>query len=126
MLAVVTGLGAVSSQAANSNGARVTQVQKDASSAGVPLGNGDTAAAGAPVVTGANSRAELKLANGTTVRIGQGSTFSFDGANLSLSQGSALFKLGGGRVKIATPGNPRARTIGSGWTCRGPMSSARG
>ena len=102
-VAVSLGLCAIPSHAASSAGARVTQAQKDVSSAGVPLASGDTPAAGAPVVTGANSRAELKLANGTTVRIGQGSSFSFDGANLSLKQGSALFKLGGGKAKIITP-----------------------
>ncbi len=102
-VAVLTSLSAIPSHAASPGGARVTQAQKDVSSAGAPLQTGDTPATGVPVVTGANSRAELKLANGTTVRIGQGSSFSFDGGNLSLKQGSALFKLGGGKAKITTP-----------------------
>lgn len=102
-VAVISCFCAIPSHAASSAGARVLQVQKDVSSAGAPLKNGGTATAGAPVVTGADSRVELKLASGATVRIGQGSAFSFDGANLSLSRGSALFKLGGTKAKIATP-----------------------
>ena len=91
------------SLAARGENAKLTVAENKVSIAGQPKAAGSTIAAGETIVTGARSRAEVTLPDGTVVRIGQASSFSFDGTKLVLSRGSALFHLTRKNTTIATP-----------------------
>lgn len=91
------------SLAALGENAKLTVAENKVSIGGQPKAAGSTLAAGETIVTGARSRAEVTLPDGTVVRIGQASSFSFDGTKLVLSRGSALFHLTRKNTTIATP-----------------------
>ena len=91
------------SLAARGENAKLTVAENKVSIAGQPRAAGSTLAAGETIVTGARSRAEVTLPDGTVVRIGQASSFSFDGSKLVLSRGSALFHLTRKNSTITTP-----------------------
>ena len=74
-------------------GARLTLADKKVSVAGQPAASGTTVAPGDTVVTGRGSHAELTLPDGTVVRIGQGSSFTYAGSKLVLNQGTALVRV---------------------------------
>jgi autotransporter-associated beta strand protein len=78
------------SWAARSSGARLTIADHKVSVAGQPVASGTAIAPGDTIVTGSRSRAELTLPDGTVVRIGQGSSFTYTGSKLVLNQGTAL------------------------------------
>ena len=101
-----------SSFAAKSQTAKLTLAENKVTVAGQPKPLGSTIAPGETIVTGSRSRAEVMLPDGTVVRIGQGSSFSFDGSKLTLSQGSALFNLTGKNSKIVTPALTRTGSPG--------------
>ena len=100
------------SSAARVQRARITHAENKVSIAGQPAGVGATVAAGQTIVTGSRSRAEVTLPDGTVARIGQGSSFSYDGSKLTLNQGSALFNLAGKNTKIVTPALTRTGSAG--------------
>ena len=100
------------SLAARVEGAKLTLAENKVSVASQPKGVGSTVAPGETIVTGARSRAELTLPDGTVVRIGQGSSFSFDGSKLTLNQGSALLYITGKNSKIVTPALTRTGSAG--------------
>ena len=74
-------------------GARLTFADKKVSVAGQPAASGTTVAPGETVVTGRGSHAELTLPDGTVVRIGQASSFTYTGSKLVLNQGTALVRV---------------------------------
>lgn len=98
--------------AAKNQTAKLTLADNKVTVAGQPKPIGSTIAPGETIVTGSRSRAEVTLPDGTVARIGQGSSFSFDGSKLTLNQGSALFNLTGKNTKIVTPA--LVRTGGAG------------
>jgi filamentous hemagglutinin len=79
--------------AARAERARLTIAGSKVSVAGQPVAAGATIAAGDTIVTGSGSRAELTLPDGTVVRIGQGSAFTYAGPKLVLNKGTALFRV---------------------------------
>ena len=78
------------SWAARSSGARLTIADNKVTIAGQPAASGTAITPGDTIVTGSRSRAELMLPDGTVVRIGQGSSFTYTGSKLVLNQGTAL------------------------------------
>ena len=74
-------------------GARLTLADKKVSVAGQPVASGTAVAPGETVVTGRGSHAELTLPDGTVIRIGQGSSFTYAGSKLVLNQGTALVRV---------------------------------
>ena len=76
--------------AVKATGARLTIADNKVSVAGQPVASGTTIAPGDTITTGSRSRAELTLPDGTVVRIGQGSSFTYTGSKLVLNQGTAL------------------------------------
>src|ERR1043166_5986610 len=73
--------------------ARLTIAGSKVSVAGQPAAAGTTISAGDTIVTDPGSRAELTLPDGTVVRIGQGSSFTYTGSKLVLNRGSALIRV---------------------------------
>ena len=98
------------SWAARTVTARLTIADNKVSVAGQAAGAGATIAAGDTIVTGSRSRAELTLADGTVVRIGQGSSFTFTGSKLVLNQGSVLLRIA--RKNTAVVAGSRSYTGG--------------
>ena len=74
-------------------GARLTLADKKVSVAGQPVASGTAVAPGETIVTGRGSHAELTLPDGTVIRIGQGSSFTYAGSKLVLNQGTALVRV---------------------------------
>ena len=109
---VTTALCASTALAAKNHAAKLTLAENKVTVAGQPKGVGSTIAPGETIVTGSHSRAEVTLPDGTVVRIGQGSSFSFDGSKLTLNQGSALFNIAGKNAKIVTPALVRTGSAG--------------
>ena len=109
---IATALFSSHALAAKGGNAKLTLASSKVTVAGHSASVGSTIAPGETIVTGAHSRAEVTLSDGTVARIGQGSSFSFDGSKLTLNQGSALFNITGKSSKIVTPA--LVRTGGAG------------
>lgn len=88
--------------AARAERARLTIADNKVSVAGQPTAAGATIAAGETIVTGSRSRAELTLPDGSVVRIGQGSSFTYNGSKLVLNQGTALIRVAQKNTTVVT------------------------
>jgi hypothetical protein len=79
--------------AARNERPRLTLADNKVTVAGRPAASGISIAPGDTIVTGRRSHAELTLPDGTVVRIGQGSSFTYTGSKLVLNQGTALVRI---------------------------------